>query len=281
MGRDFAMRRIVVVATVLMLSALACGLPGRGDSTESGPTPAGPAESEESGSVATSESGGAPTPTDQPDVPLLPVPLNEGLASLDSYRMTYINDVYDSASDERSVITFVVARDDAADASYNSNESQVTDEDYQVKSMDLQEQYFVGNQVCVLSNGEAEFSTISSTAREMMGLVMGQVIQFNPLIENPEYVGEDVIRGIPVHTYTFEVRSIASASEDEVSKAEGHYAIAVDGEYLVDYRLDMEVRTAPEGDAAADFSISFFALTLEDINQPVGIEMPANCLAGQ
>lgn len=268
-------------AIPLALVSLACSLPFQGGSPEEATTVAGEGDGALGDVEATVESGTQPGPTPTIDVPLLPVPLNQGLASLNSYTMTYTNDVYDSVADERSIITFVVARNDSLDASYNSTETQVTTEDYQVESDDLQEQFFIGNQVCVLSDGEAEFSTMSDVAREMMGLAVSQVVQFNPLIEEPEYVGEDVINGVPVHTYIFEVRSVEAASEAEVAQADGHYAIAVDGNYLVDYRLDMELRTAPEGDPSAEVSKSFFALKLEDINAPVEIALPASCLAAQ
>ncbi|MGD2057114.1 MAG: hypothetical protein PVF85_00075 [Anaerolineales bacterium] len=215
-------------------------------------------------------------PTETPVKTMFPVPINQGLASLDSYRMSYTNDVYDSVPDQRSVTTFVVAQDKNADATYNGTESKVTTEDYQVKSTNLQEQYVIGNQVCILQDGIATVNAVSDSARQLTG-IMGQGFTYNPLIENPEYVGEDTVNGVPVRLYEFEVTSVSATSEAEVSNAEGTYALADDGDYLVSYRLDMELRTGPEDDPEAEYSVSFFDLSLEGINEPQDIVFPDSC----
>ncbi len=121
---------------------------------------------------------------------------------------------------------------------------------------------------------------MSDTAQVMSDL-MSRVVVFKPLIENPVYVGEDVVSGVPVRTYTFEVRSLGVDSGVEVARADGDYAIASDGDYLVHYRLDLELRTAPEGDPEAESTILFIEASLEAINQPVGITFPPNCQAAE
>jgi hypothetical protein len=229
-----------------------------------------------SSSAATVEEQVAATATESPAEPMYPVPINQGLASLDSYRMSYTNDVYDSVPDQRSVITFVVAQDKENEAAYNSTESQITTKDYEVVSTSIQEQYVIGNQVCLLSDGVATVNIMSDSARELSGL-MSQGFTYNPLIENPEFAGEDTVNGVPVHLYDFEVTSVSATSESEVGQAEGKYALADDGDYLVTYRLDMELRTGPEGDPEAEYSVSFFDLSLENINEPQEITFPESC----
>jgi hypothetical protein len=90
---------------------------------------------------STPEAGvGAGGPTDAPgeqgtvDTGMLPVSINQGLASLDSYQMTFTTDTLDSVAQERTVTTFVVAHDRDADASYNRTETQVTTGDGEVLS---------------------------------------------------------------------------------------------------------------------------------------------------
>ncbi len=260
--------KVLGLVLVMMLLSTACGTASNGDNQ------AGDAGSED------------PTPAvEQPEVVpteintdrMLPVPIDEGLASLDSYRMTYVNDVYDSVPDQRSVITFVVAHDKATDANYNSSETQVTTEDYEVISSQVQEQYVIGNEICMLANGQAQFTAMSDMARQLTNF-MSQGLQFDPPIENPVYTGDDTINGLPVRTYDFNVTSANATSDAEVARAEGHYALADDGDYLVDYRLDMELRTAPDGDPDAEYSVSFFDLELVDINQGTVIVFPEACL---
>ena len=77
------------------------------------------------------------------------------------------------------------------------------------------------------------------------------------------------------------MRSLGAASEAEATRADGNYAIAIDGDYLVHYRFDMELRTGPEGDPSAESSVSFFEVSLEQVNQPVEIAFPADCQAAE
>lgn len=243
---------VMVVGTACGLSSLG-GTPGAGE--------AGGGE------------GAGPTPGAEA---MIPVSINEGLASLDSYRMTYTTDSFDSVAQERSVVTVVVARDSATDADYNRTEQRVTGAGDEVISESVQEQFMIGSQMCAVAEGEAEATTISGTAQALSDL-MAKVVEFHALIENPEYVGQDVIGGIPVRTYRFEVRSVGAGSEVEATRSDGTYAIAEDGDYLVRYRLDMELRTGAEGDPEAQVSILAVEMALDDVNQPVSIVLPTGC----
>jgi hypothetical protein len=138
----------------------------------------------------------------------------------------------------------------------------------------------IGGQVCSISAGQAQMSSISETAQVFSDL-MSQVVVFNPLIENPVIVGEEVVNGVPARTYTYEVRSIDAASEVEVARADGSYAVAADGDYLVYYRLDMDLRAAVEGSTEMESTMFFIELSLEDINQPAAITFPPSCLVAE
>lgn len=247
---------IVRYGLFVLVVGSACGLSPAGGGTEDG-RPAATAE-----------------PTEA--APMIPVSINEGLASLDSYRMTYTSDVYDSFTMERTVSTNEVARNRDTDASLNRTETRVTSDEAGLVSEEVQEQVVIGDQLCSTTNGEGELTTISETARVLSDL-MSQVVVFHPLIENPVFVGEDMVGGVPVRSYTFELRSVGSALEVEASRAEGSYAIAVDGDFLVRYRLDMELRTGTEEDPEAEYSEFHIELSLEEINEPVDIAFPPSC----
>jgi hypothetical protein len=130
-----------------------------------------------SGPQSTSETA-SPEPT---EAPVLPVSINEGLASLDSYRMTFTSDIYDSSAKQRTVNMGIVARNRGTDASYNRTETHVTGDEEGDISQDLEEQYAIGDQLCSISDGEGELTTISETAQVMSDL-MSQVVVFHPLI---------------------------------------------------------------------------------------------------
>jgi hypothetical protein len=108
---------------------------------------------------------------------------------------------------------------------------------------------------------------------------MSQVVVVHPLIENPVLVGEDVVNGIPVRTYTFELRSLGAGSDVEATRSDGRYAVAVDGDYLVQYTLDLELLAPPEGDAEPATLTFHTDLSLEDVNQTVEIVFPVECQA--
>lgn len=251
-------RAIVALGLTVLIVGSACGL--------SMPGAAPPPEVEESPAAASAEQS------------MLPVSINDGLASLDSYRMTYTTDSFDSTSQERSVTTVSVAHDAAAEADHTRTETRVLDEAGALLSESVQEQVVIGSQSCTLSEGEVEMDSISDMARVMMDL-MSRVIVIQPLIENPVFVREDVVSGVPVRSYTFEVRSVSGATGVEASRADGSYAVAVDGNYLVRYRLDMELRAGAEGELEAEYSVLMIELSLDAINQPVQIAFPPECLA--
>lgn len=250
--------RIVGFGLLVVVTGTACGLAG-----------------------AAGESGDEAATPEATEAPMFPVSINQGLASLDSYRMTYATDMIDSTTQQETVTTLVMASDREADATYTRSETSVTGAEMDPEaSGGVQEQYSIGNQFCQVSDGLAELTTVSEAARVMMDL-MSQAVSFNPVIEDPVFAGEGTVNGVPVRKYTFELRSLGATSDVEVSRSDGSYAIAVDGDYLVHYLLDLELRTGAEGEPEAQSSILHLEVSLEDINQPVEIVFPAECQAAE
>lgn len=250
--------RISLFSLVLLIAGTACGLTSLG----------GPGEAEP-------EAAPTALPTDAPGIP---VSINEGLASLDSYRLTYTTNVLEAALEQRTVTTTRVHHDGESSADYRRTETTVTDLDGLVVSEDVEEQFLIGDLSCDVIDGLAEATVLPPTARAMSDL-MSQVVVIRPLIENPVFVGEEVMSGVPVRRYSFELRSVGAGTEVEATRSDGEYAVAVDGDYLVYYRLDLELRTGPEGDPQAEASAFFIEMSLESINQPVSIELPPECQA--
>ena len=96
-------------------------------------------------------------------------------------------------------------------------------------------------------------------------------------VEDPVLVGEEQVNGIQTRHYTFKVSGLGKKSGAEVTQSSGEYWSAVDGNYLVKYNLVLEMRNAPEDSSAAKVIHSETSYELNMVNQPITIEMPAEC----
>ena len=107
----------------------------------------------------------------------------------------------------------------------------------------------------------------------MQGLIKN-MIGLTPLIENPAFVGEEKVNDIPTNHFTFKVSGLGVQSGAEVKTNQGDYWLAVDGQYLVKYVLQIEESTDPQRLLQTEISID-----LNQINKPVDISFPPGCIA--
>jgi hypothetical protein len=105
------------------------------------------------------------------------------------------------------------------------------------------------------------------------------VIDFVPVIENPTFVDQVNLNGVMTNHYQFRISGLGAKSGALVTQSDGEYWVAQDGNYLVKYQLLMELRSGPEGDATAELAQGQFHIELTQINQPINIALPAECLA--
>ena len=99
-------------------------------------------------------------------------------------------------------------------------------------------------------------------------------IGVTPIIEDPTFVGEEMINGVRSNHFTFRIVGLGLTSGAEVTANQGEYWLAVDGQYIVKYDLVAETRTGPDsGILRQEVSID-----LSGINQPVNIAFPQGCL---
>ena len=121
-------------------------------------------------------------------------------------------------------------------------------------------------------DGEWDFSSLAPAEKEMISL-NSAIMDFVPLIENPQFIGQEELNGVLVDHYSFQVSGLGSQSGAEVTANQGEYWMAVDGEYLVRYTLRVELRSDPETGYAQEYR-----LETGEINQPQAIAFPAECL---
>jgi hypothetical protein len=224
------------------------------------------------GPFSLSGGGGASQGGDTPDP--VPVSINEGLASLNSYDMTVrfssvSPDPLDSTSTE-------IRRQHTSDpdASYTqiSVSSSAGGDGPVVTESHI---YQIGNDQCVGSDAEGwTWSSSTSVQAEMAGLVTS-MIGLTPLIDDPVFVAAETLNGIPTDHFSFKVSGLGVSSGAVVNTNAGNYWLAVDGKYIVKYSLVIDMSTA----ADAPSHHTEVSIEMTQVNGPVSIAFPAGCLA--
>jgi hypothetical protein len=242
--------RTIYILPLLLMIMIACSL---GTNTGANPT-------EEAQVVS--------TPPDP-----VPVNLNDGLASLNSYEMTIIINSVGPDPAQSSTTNIESRHSSDADASYtNINSTSISANGGDPEVTDTTT-YQIGNDQC--SGNAEEWSWTSSTPAEaeMQGLIT-RMIGLTPLIDNPVFVGAETVNGIPTNHFNFEVDGLGASSGAVVNINQGDYWLAADGQYIVKYDLVLEMSMAANSEVLHDE----ISIELDQVNQPVSIAFPQGCL---
>ena len=225
----------------------------------------------------------ADIPTDAPEanttptaVPAQPVPLFSGLASLDSYQST--TRIYSAGPGPNTLSETIseVQFDRATGATYNRMTSRSSDEEEPTVETQQQEQITIGLETCSLEDSAWEYDKMEPQAKEILS-VYSNLFDLVAVISNPVFVGAETRNGLAANHFTFKVESAGVESGSIVTVNEGEYWLAVDGQYLVAYSLHLQLRTGPESDPEADVNTLEIEYSLENINQPIDIQLPVDC----
>jgi len=224
------------------------------------------------------------SPSDQPanQPSSRPVGMREGLASLDSYYMVMHNINQGPTAMDHSEMKMETRFNAENDALYVRNESTESSAEYPEPYVDISEQFQVGLQSCSVSGSgdsmEAELTELTPLMQDMTNSTTN-LFDITITVPDATLVGQETVNGIPSNHYTFRISGLGDYSGSEVTMADGEYWVAEDGQYLVKYSLILEIRTAPEGDAAAEVVRSEIRYDLMEVNQPQAIAIPPNCTA--
>jgi hypothetical protein len=211
---------------------------------------------------------------DQPDGK--PVSFQEGIGSLDSYKMKLHILSSDSTGSMTNMDEFVESSvGDENNHSVLSSTSQSPEDTEESKS--TTETYNLGLVTCTLSDGEWTYDKKTAQDKELSD-IFSQMIDFVPVIKNPEFIGSENLNGIETNHFTFRVSGIGEKSGTVATTNQGDYWLAVDGEYIVSYTLDLQLQSAPESSSEAKTSILQVSYDLYDINVPVTITQPVECV---
>jgi hypothetical protein len=205
-----------------------------------------------------------------------PVGLQDGLGSLDSYQLTISVNSYTSKG-AKTEVTETIERS-VVDGNSHSFTTTVTfdPENDTEESSDTMEMYSIGNETCQKSGDEWEYDSITDQDKEFRD-IFSSMVDFIPLIDNPEFVATETMNGVETNHFTFQVEGIGDTSGSVATVNSGDYWLAVDGQYIVKYQLVLEVRSAAEGTADADVSNLEALVDLTNINVPVELSLPADC----
>ncbi len=217
-----------------------------------------------------------PTPT-QESVPEQPVALFSGLASLDSYQST--TRIYSTGPGPNTVNETIseVQFDRTAGATRNRMTTKVSDEDNPSLESQEQEQVTIGLETCSFEDGFWEYSQMEPQEKEILS-IFSNLYDVVPVISNPVFIGAESKNGVPANHFTFKVEFAGAELGSVVSVNEGDYWLAVDGQYMVAYSLRLELRTGPESDTEAEVNKVEIEYSLENVNQPISIQLPADCM---
>jgi len=210
---------------------------------------------------------------------LIPISMQDGLASLDSFYLVWSLDMSGDL-EERSRMDSSLAYSREQDARHMQITSFSADEDSPEGVTESTEQYQVGNELCFFDGETWAYQEMTDLQREVSDLV-GSIPDMRFPIENPTLLGEEMVNGVLTNHVRFHLASLGSRSGADVQEAGGEYWLAKDGRYLVKYTLTINMRTGPQDDTEAQAVFVTAVYELRDINQPRTIPLPADCLAIQ
>jgi hypothetical protein len=261
---------VVVICLILTSS---CVLPGMTSGNQQDTAEPGNADAVQGTSIPND----GPQPTATPEsIPDQPVPLFSGLASLDSYQSTMR---FYSAGPGPNTVSETISEvkfDRAAGATRNVMTSNSSDEENPSLETNQQEQITIGLESCSFEDGEWEYSQMEPQEKEILS-IYSNLIDLVPVISNPVFAGAESKNGVAANHFTFKVESAGAESGSIVTVNEGEYWLAVDGEYLVAYSLHLQLRTGPESDPEAEVNTLEIEYSLENVNQPIDIQLPTEC----
>jgi hypothetical protein len=208
-----------------------------------------------------------------------PVGIQEGLGSLDSYKIEFSVNTYDSNGSKNDV-NEVIERSIVDGNSHSiTTETQFDPAADTEESTSVTEVYEIGNVTCTTYDSGATwtYQSMSDQDKEMMDAFRGMV-DLVPVINDPEFVGEENINEMDTNHFTFQVAGLGDTSGSVVNVNEGDYWLALDGNFIVKYQLALELQSAADDSGEAVISNIDAKIDLTNINQPVPLSLPATCV---
>jgi hypothetical protein len=267
---------LFILILIALFVATACNLPALGSKRNGDQGTAEPTKNSDSIFNFGDNSSGNEEKKDE--VNSKPVGIQDGLGSLDSYRFRIYMNMYDSTGTKNEVDSTIERSVVDGNVHQVTNTTTYDPEDDEEVNTDTNETYTVGTETCTKDDDAWDYEKIADDEKELRDIFTGMV-DFLPLIDNPSFVGEELVNGVETNHFTFMVEGIGDTSGAIANVNQGEYWLAKDGDYIVKYNLTLEIQTAADGTNEAKTGNLQVQLDLTDINQPISITLPAGCSA--
>ncbi len=276
-------KMLLILVSLLVLAALACNINTPGTPTPNdgnvNPVPTGNEQNNTTGGQGDCpdcpDCSACPTP-EPTAFPSMPVMINEGLSSLDSYIFAVHMISSGPTALDMTEYANETRRANEPSATYTRIYNTSSSAEEPEPSSSTTEMYSIGMESCTVSEGtDFSYSTSTAAEDEMSGMLTS-LVDFQFLSSDPTLVGEETMNGIASRHFRFSVPNLGVESGMEVITNQGDYWIAVDGNYLVKYVLVIEMRSSPEEVSRLEFTSE-----LTQVNQAISIAFPQGCLDAQ
>jgi hypothetical protein len=256
--------RIFILLSVLLVTSLACGFS----------KPLTETTQEETTKEAP---GGFFSDIGKTEVNSVPVSMNKGLSTLNTFKMTIEVEVIGPTQQDVTREKIVQEHSEPQDASIISIDSYSTTAEEPEPNTGITNIWRIGKESCTGSEypEDTEFNSMEPDTKEMTDLVM-DLFDMNFLIENPQFIGEESVNGVQTNHFTFQLSGLGVESGASVLANQGEYWLAVDGDYMVRYSLLVQTSSSPE----KINHLKVYA-NLENINAPISLTMPQACYDAQ
>lgn len=203
-------------------------------------------------------------------------PLQAGLGQLNSYTLEVSQRSVGPTTADLTETSMVLQRDAMADATYTRIETTSSTADDPEPSTSITETWQLGTRTCDFSGDEYSAEDYASAGREVADALRG-LIDLTPVAPDPQVVGDEQMNGVTTRHYGFVLPGLGQESGAEVVTNRGDYWLAADGEYLVRYELQIDLRTGPQGDPNTEIYQGGITVNVSGIDQPTPISWPAGC----
>ena len=208
------------------------------------------------------------------------VSIREGLANLNSYRLTLQATIAGPTAADRKEFRLLQEADNAKKAAHTQSESREISAAEPNDEGSPSESYTIGNQTCDISG---QGTTLKGKLKDLNPLEQDMTATFAGLAdytvssEGAVFVAEETIDGIPVNHFSTKITRLGKDSGAIVRTNKGDYWLARDGQYLIKYVVALEITNAPQGNAQAQTMKADVTYEIGGINKPIAIAFPAIC----